>query len=618
MKPRLASLTAAALLLANLSTAPAEAATPSSGTLSPTGTASLSWTGHTYRLGSTPDPAACLPATGDTLCDHFSLTVDADAAFWSAHPGGVKVSIDWPDSSQDFDLYVFDGDGDQVASSAGSADPESVTIPSASGAYDVTVVPFSVVGSGYTGSARIVSGSVAPTGGPAIYHGTLVPGANPDTAPENQPATESAPPLKLDANPVGRQAAEPTLGVDRDGTAFFAASAFDGPGGQLAHTLVMRSGDNGKTWQAKQPTVVGQDAHPITLDPYIWVDKDHGRVFDVDTVLADGAVVSFSDDKGESWTTSAATALGVNDHQTLTTGVVPEGSGLPTLDSAFPKIVYYCVNTLAAVSCSRSLDGGRTFLQAGSPLTDMTSQGCGALTGHLATDHAGRVFLPAADCGPLEVATSGDGGTTWRNVVVSRNIEDAIHDGSVAADAHDNLYVVWQDAKHDLPYLSISRDHGLTWSTPRMIAPPGVRAVNFPSIAAGDDGRIAISFPGTTATNNDDPTRPWNHYVVVSTNALDADPLFSSNISNPPDDPVHRGDCEERCGGMFDFLDTVVAPTGGGPAWASLSDDCVGDCVTDPSAPVADVGDGIAVREVSGPALTGAAACLPGTPKCKH
>jgi hypothetical protein len=38
----------------------------------------------------------------------------------------------------------------------------------------------------------------------------------------------------------------------------------------------------------------------------------------------------------------------------------------------------------------------------------------------------------------------------------------------------------------------------------------------------------------------------------------------------------------------------------------------------DPGAPLQEVGDGIAVHEVSGPALTGSAACLPAMPGCKR
>src|SRR5439155_4084512 len=139
-----------------------------------------------------------------------------------------------------------------------------------------------------------------------------------------------------------------------------------------------------------------------------------------------------------------------------------------------------------------------------------------------------------------------------------------------------------------------------------MIAPPGVRQVNWTTIVAGDRGRIALVFPGTTQTlppppptdpsdpigflfgppNND--FRPWNYYVVVSTNALSANPLFVSATGNPLADPIHRGPCGDaisgRCGLMFDFLDVTMGPRG--EVWGTEVDTCThsqgrsgGDCV---------------------------------------
>ena len=93
-----------------------------------------------------------------------------------------------------------------------------------------------------------------------------------------------------------------------------------------------------------------------------------------------------------------------------------------------------------------------------------------------------------------------------------------------------------------------------------------------PAFGAGDAGRIAVMFPGTEAPDPSDMSRPWNTYVVVSTDALDADPLFLSAIANPggPADPVHRGYCEvERCANMYDFLDIVTAPDARTTAWSS-------------------------------------------------
>lgn len=197
------------------------------------------------------------------------------------------------------------------------------------------------------------------------------------------------------------------------------------------------------------------------------------------------------------------------------------------------------------------------------------------------------------------------------------------HEVSLAVDTADNIYAVWQGSFR-LPYLSVSKDHGQTWSTPIMIAPPGVHEVNFPTIAAGDPGRIAILFPGSRSKDfgddaTDDEARPWNIYIVVSVDALTAadpngEPTFTWTTANDPKDPVHRGTCGPgRCdaddgGSMFDFLDIQVSRADG-MFWGTASDTCVPhedparNCVENPNAQKLRPGEGIAIRQLKGPSL---------------
>lgn len=590
------------------------AAQPSSGTVSMASPATR-WDGMTYSPGLNI-VGACPPASLDpanTTCDHFSLNVAVDPAFYKSGHASVKIAISWADPNDDFDLFVYDAQGNLAGSSTQSGTTsESVSIANPSGVYEVRVEPSVVSSSGYTGAATLTSGGAPSLGGPAAYRGQTIAGPNPDAPPANGPVDYSGPPLVLQPHKVGRESGEPTIAVDKRGTVFFPADTFDSVGGE-ARNVLLRSRDDGKTWEDISPRVAGQNSHPITLDTYLHLDKALGRLFTVDTLAVEASYLSFADDVDgpaqPTYTTSAAPAAGVDDHETLTTGVVPAGSGLTTSDPAFPRIAYYCINTIAAVGCSRSTDGGRTFVQTNSPFVDGRNPICSSLTGHLITDPAGRVFLPSAFnpfCGSvLKVAISADGGNSWKEVVVSPDIHDAIHDASMASDSAGNLYIVWQDDKHHLPYLAVSRDHGATWSAPRMIAPPGVKETNFPSIDAGSAGRIAISFPGTTVDDRGDTTRPWSYYVTVSNDALSADPLFVSNVPIIPgtSSPImHRGNCTGRCGGLFDFLDIKVAPVAGEPAWASLSDDCTGACVTDPHGASDDprAGQGIAIKAVAG------------------
>ena len=109
----------------------------------------------------------------------------------------------------------------------------------------------------------------------------------------------------------------------------------------------------------------------------------------------------------------------------------------------------------------------------------------------------------------------------------------------------------------------------------------------------------------------------------MSTDALSANPLFLSNIANPKWDPVHRGDCNGRCGHMYDFLDIVSSPVDQGRVFATAVDTCTSllkcnvkrvEGENDDDVIEYELGEthhaaldmkGVVIREVSGPALRG-------------
>lgn len=131
------------LLVAGL-LAPAHAADPDSGTLTP-GPGLVTWSGSfdgVFPLAPSPD-VVCL--TGD--CDTFTLTV-ALRNLWEIEDGAVEVAIRWAyDGVTDLDLIVSK-DGAEVARSAAvDSNAESVFIPEApDGEYTVTIVPTNNVG----------------------------------------------------------------------------------------------------------------------------------------------------------------------------------------------------------------------------------------------------------------------------------------------------------------------------------------------------------------------------------------------------------------------------------------------------------------------------------------
>jgi hypothetical protein len=141
---------------------PADAASPSGGTLSKTKRA-LTWAGMTHNY-AIPWPDPVLFCT-DGQCDHFKLKVNmGDGA-------RIKVSIKASSSGlelaqvvagpNDYDLYLYDPNGNQVAESADADGNESFTFTHKARfrnkTYDVMVSPWIVLpGTTYKGTISTV------------------------------------------------------------------------------------------------------------------------------------------------------------------------------------------------------------------------------------------------------------------------------------------------------------------------------------------------------------------------------------------------------------------------------------------------------------------------------
>lgn len=422
--------------------------------------------------------------------------------------------------------------------------------------------------------------------------------------------------------PLGHPAIEPTMGVTQEGNVFVTALE------ATNRIEVLRSKDNGRTWETVSPQFSsGANAHLLSFDPYLHVDRSTSRVFSIDLTVA-CSYLSFSDDEGESWTTNPlACGRPVNDHQTLFTGPAVTS---PTV--GYDNAVYYCWNDWGAgSSCSKSLDGGISFSPTGSPAytgfdPDAESPGiggevgdlrgfCGGLHGHGEVGPDGKIYLPKAHCGQPWLAISRDEGATWERVQVAdiggagdNSFSTAASDPSVAVDRAGNLYYLWV-ARDRLPYLVVSRDEGATWSQPRMIGSPGLTEANLASIDVGSPGRIAVSYMGSTDSlfqkchsSTECPKRnlyrapSWSGYIMVSANALDASPTFFTAAVNKESQPLVKGTCGPgRCPAVYDFIDVHVSHSG--VAWATFVD------ATRQGGGVTAKGEGMIARLVGGPRL---------------
>ena len=411
---------------------------------------------------------------------------------------------------------------------------------------------------------------------------------------------------------TGVGSGEPTLGVTKDGTIFF--QAFDGP------PQVLRTKDGGRSWEDVSPRIGDRQAHPNSLDPYLYVDPMTDRVFTYDFAFG-CSEISFSDDLGETWTTTVLNC-GLMDHQNLF-------AGPPTMSPTvgYPNVVYTCSTQFGATvysiaaQCLKSLDGGLTFVPTGSLpyTTDMHEENdlgvdgyCHGAVGHGWVGRDGTVYLPKGLCGQPWLAISRDEGATWERVQVADNgvPQTALgvyeHETAVTTDAKGNVYYFWIGADR-LPYLAISRDGGKEWSKPLMIGPPGIKEATLPKIEAGDPGKVAIVYYGSTNSpgkpfpqaddckpdmagcfselfflSPPDPPRyksvTWNGYMTLATDLLDGKPRFHTAAINDPDDPFVRGTCGPiRCKAVYDFIDVVVDKAG--RAWAAYVDICITTCI---------------------------------------
>ncbi len=377
---------------------------------------------------------------------------------------------------------------------------------------------------------------------------------------------------------TGYNAVEPTLGLTKGGDVFYTAAG--------TRNEVVRSSDGGKSWKVVSPQLAGRNRHAISLDPYLWVDERTGRVFTIDLTVA-CSLMSFSDDRGKSWTTNPlACGRPINDHQTLF-----GGPPVSTNPSGYPNLLYYCWNDVATSSCGRSDDGGITFRPTGSPAfhpgDGTEGQGteeshCGGLHGHGVVGPDGTMYLPKEHCERPFLAISKDEGLSWERVRVSNKVAIFGPDPSIAVDERGNLYYLFISDDR-LPYLSVSRDGGKRWSSPAMVGAPDLTETALATLDVGAPGRVAITYYGTDDVDGAVEEREytqkvmWNGYITISTNLFDEDPVFYSGTINDPEDPLARGACgPRRCYDALDFIDVVVGFDGS--PWASLTDNCIGVC----------------------------------------
>ncbi|MBC9731086.1 sialidase family protein [Streptomyces sp. TRM68367] len=530
----------------------ADAATPPSGTVTDTAP-TITWSAGPFAVPNVSGTTGT-PTCGDAqLCDDYALTVSVPTGYDADH--SLRIDIKWPNAAADFDLYVLDANGREVAASASSSDPETLLLPAVTASYTVRVVPYAPLGESFSGTASLVANPVDPP---------------PSKATPPTYSNSSAPDSIADAHDAG----EPSIGVNRaTGAVMFQA---------YTSTLkVTYDTADAATWRDKSANAGNgcPQGSVTSLDPILFTDPATNRTFE-SQLAGKTALTCYTDDDGETWTPTAGSGINSGvDHQTIGGG--PFAPGGPGALTSYPNAVYYCSQDIADASCAISRDGGLTY----GPAVPMYSLlDCGGLHGHVKVAPDGTVYVPNKGCGGNQaVAVSEDNGLSWS---VRRNpfSSPGDSDPSVGIGASGTVYMGYQNSD-GTARIAVSHDKGKTWLYDQRIGGAlGIRNIVFPVVTAGDDNRAAFAFLGTTTGGNYQDTESftgvWHLYVATT---YDGGQSWVT-VDATPTDPVQKGSiCTggTTCGkdrNLLDFNDVTIDAQG--RVLVAYADGCTGVCAT--------------------------------------
>src|SRR4051794_11583959 len=132
VRTRITVAAAGAAALAAAVVLPADAATPTEGTVTDTAT-STTWSAGPFVAPNASAQAGSPVCGSPQLCDDYTLHVATPPGYGDAHQ--LAISVSWANTAADFDLYVLDAAGNVLSTSASSADPEQVLLPPNTGDY---------------------------------------------------------------------------------------------------------------------------------------------------------------------------------------------------------------------------------------------------------------------------------------------------------------------------------------------------------------------------------------------------------------------------------------------------------------------------------------------------
>lgn len=541
-------------------TAPSPNATPGSGTIS-SANPTLTFTGGPFFISNPTAQAGDQPVcTVPMSCDDFALTVDGTGI--TPNTKQIRISVEWPLSTADFDVYLLQN-GNVVGTSASSADPEVIVIPTTSASYTIRIVPFAPAGQSYTATVTLEDIPAAAGSSNAPPPRYLAYAPNPSALPGSDSAGE--PSIGVDWNPnvPSLKNTTPPMKLNTGGVAFFTANLnefrvnFDDCS---SPAINMWEDVTSPTESVQTLDPIGFVDHQLPMTAGTEVGTGLGRVFQSQLAGAT-SILAYSDDDGGTWTQSQGSGqpAGV-DHQTVGGGryaPTNAGAGVVEPPHTYPHQIYYASQDIGTAFAARSDTGGLTF-NPGIPMWNITQ--CGGLHGHVKVGPDGTVYVPNKSCnGGASVAVSRDNGVTWTVKTIHEGAYTAGSgdtDPSVGIGADNTLYVGYQNSDGH-PHIAVSTDHGDTWHDVD-VGQGLVKNCVFPEVVAGDGDRASFAFLGTSTaggyTGTATFTGVWYFYIATTFDRGQTYKLVDAGNG----DPVQIGSiCTggTTCGGDRNLLD---------------------------------------------------------------
>lgn len=512
---RVSALVALALL--GIAAPTARAATPSSGSATAVGD-SLSWTGGPFTSVNAAT-ATCLEGVS---CDTFLL----ELMIPEGKVARVDFAIAWESADNDFDLFVFDEQGvERDFSASGGTSSEQVAIDGLQpGSYRVVVNAFATVNAPYTGTLAVES-----IGDPPL-----------DSLGDLTDKIEFGEDTMADFSAVS---GEPVIRVSPSDEIFVTVPF----GLSTTASLLWKSIDGGRSFiPLGTPIVRDAVTAPGGGDSHVDFD-DEGRLYFVD--LSGFCVTSaVSLDGGNTFPperTSSVTCLSeenpeaaADDRQWV--GAFGDGIAYVTWRNLLSSPFWLFKTEDGGLSW----DGGTQLGNVGQSGPFQVDKSLRPVSIAGVTHEAifsYQVYYQGSAVRVFRIIDRNDG---YPLIIDDLLIADpGVSVGNVfpqlAIDRDGNLYAAWSQGATDI-YMTTSKDHGATWSTPvRVNDSSGTNIM--PWLVAGDAGRVALVwYRGSLKGNPNDPENVWDILMAQSTDALSKKPRFQ--VTKVNDTIIHRGE----------------------------------------------------------------------------